>query len=115
MATIENNKLIAEFMGGVLIYPANTNYGVFKFSKEDKHKLTYDIEPSTENGIAQGFLKFHSSWDWLMPVIRKIRSLDPPHGWGYHNAICAALIETDIDTTYKVVVEFIKWYNNEQK
>ena len=77
-------------------------------------------------------LKFHSSWDWLMPVVEKINNttdefgnemdfqigngfvwVDPPIG----NRIYFSGNEIDhkkepmIDKVYKAVVEFMQWYN----
>ena len=49
---IENNKLIAEFMG----YTPN-EYGVYQ-TPHGKYHLDH--------------FSFHSSWDWLMPVVEKI-------------------------------------------
>ncbi len=50
MSTKENNKLIAKFMDT-------------------------EITNNTKN-ILGSSLKYHSSWDWLMPVIEKIESLN---------------------------------------
>lgn len=54
MNTTENNKLIAEFM---------TPKG-------------YDGYGKAPNQVAPKFLKYHSSWDWLMPVVKKIGELE---------------------------------------
>ncbi len=116
MTTMESNRLIAEFMGGVLIFPDTCNYGVFKFSKEDKHKFTYDTEPTTENGIAQGMLKFHKSWDWLMPVVVECFNRNDEDNLSNHQFILNdALLETNIDSLYKAVVNFITWYNENSR
>ena len=52
------NKLIAEFMGF-----QKTTIG------------WYDYEESLPNTNDNTFdsLKFHNSWDWLMPVIKKVK------------------------------------------
>jgi hypothetical protein len=55
-------------------------------------------------------MQFHTSWDWLMPVVETC----------YHNGadgneigdITHALLDCDIDHTYKAVVKFINEYNN---
>ena len=49
---MENNKLIAEFMD----YPSNDIW-----------------RTNTENKLMS---EYHKSWDWLMPVVEKIESLD---------------------------------------
>ena len=86
---MKNNKLIAEFMGvdtpdGVLFRDANTN----------------------------GFhsIKYHTSWDWLMPVAKKcINPEDNTEGW---DNLAVALTTCNIDEVYQAVVEFIKTYND---
>jgi hypothetical protein len=50
---MENNKLIAEFMG--IRYAENRN------SHKSSDYYYEDIE-----------LEYHTSWDWLMPVMAKI-------------------------------------------
>ncbi len=98
MNTQDNNKLIAEFMG---ITP--NEEGVYQVSK---HK-GYDVEN----------LHYHISWDWLMPVVDKIKSISgklPTHignipndeDWESNN-----FLSTNIEETYRAVVEFIKKYN----
>lgn len=64
-------------------------------------------------------LRYHHSWDWLMPVVEKIESLRDLNGDAYRFSIdmCNVSIEnTDIEilggdfkinTTYKAVVKFI--------
>lgn len=126
MKTIkENNRLIAEFMGGELIYPNTCNYGVFKFSAKDKHKLTYTTEPTTENGIAEGFLRFNSSWDWLMPVVEKIEGLGYTTEKNYQrvdrdwqflitrrsNILFQEFNNDSRIACYDAIVNFIEWYN----
>ncbi len=54
--------------------------------------------------------RYHNSWDELMFVVKKIKSLNVPYGWGYHNAICASLIDCNIEETYKYCFEFIERY-----
>tara|TARA_R110000751_G_scaffold39007_1_gene93060 strand:- start:372 stop:671 length:300 start_codon:yes stop_codon:yes gene_type:complete len=92
------NKLIADFMGIGHLYPGNTPI--------DK-------------------LQYHTSWEWLMPVVEKIEEA------GYYvliglqqDSLITAVYQNNSDKficegwgakkkigTYKAVVEFIKWYN----
>ena len=64
---IENNRLIAEFMGWVLTngFEGDIRYNVPKKVFTDP-RLCY-IEPAR--------MLYHSSWDWLMPVVEKIESI----------------------------------------
>lgn len=93
--TTENNKLIAEFMGGY------TPYERFGDSTEYYYRGHY---VTLEN------MKFQTSWDWLMPVIKKINEqIDPnvrglwrmiTHPYSYH-----------IEDVFNQVVEFINEHN----
>ena len=55
-------------------------------------------------------LKYHSSWDWLMPVAEKCLTTNEPTD-GQHYFINDALLTCNIDVVYDRVVEFIKEYN----
>ena len=114
-----NNKMIAEFMG--IVYPKLDNVIVIDnvVIKEDE-------------------LQYHISWDWLMPVVEKIRltpSYDGHFKFGTEVKICGdrttiqsggyGLIHhsdfyfnktfrgqhNTTEATYKAVVQFIKWKN----
>ena len=56
----ENNKLILEFMGCTNPFNDITDATLYKIEQG-----TFEINE----------LKYHTSWDWLMPVINKIRSM----------------------------------------
>ena len=57
-------------------------------------------------------LKFHSSWDWLMPVANEIiKSRDEQNADWDLTDLKYALQTTNIELVYKAVVEFIKEYN----
>ena len=98
---MENNKLIAEFMGDTL--PLNT--GMMGLSEADVQDL--------EN------LKYDTSWDWLMPVVQKCHETEivvqPSVEGGCSGLITFPLIGLPyMESTYNAVVKFIKEYNNEQ-
>jgi hypothetical protein len=57
----QDNMLIAEFMG-------NKMNGVFYISG-------YDANFPTQRLVHPNDLEYHESWDWLMPVVEKIRLL----------------------------------------
>lgn len=79
---MKDNKLIAEFMGDIPKYVIGHGKAYNKYKDYSK------------------------SWDWLMPVIDKC------YQEHMSKHIADAVMTCDIDTTYKVVVEFIKEYND---
>lgn len=65
--------------------------------------------------------RFHTSWDWLMPVIKKCHDSPPPSslGWSKSERIESRIVASDfycddIVGAWLGVVEFIKWYNIEK-
>ena len=106
---MEGNKLIAEFMGGY------TPYERFGNSTEYYYNGGY---------VYLNDMHFHSSWDWLMPVVDKIESLRDENGNAYRFTIDMGNAQIEgtnieivggsckLDTTYQAVVEFIKDQNN---
>lgn len=114
---MENNKLIAEFMQ---LPSQGMGDGLHRLY-EDPFSGEY-----TED------LKYHCSWDWLMPVVEKIENISCKrqtftidicahhcqiNGYGsivnndiiIHNDV----ITSKIDAIYLIVVNFIRWYNQQ--
>lgn len=89
--TMENNKLIAEFMGGY------TPYERFGDSTEYYYKGHY---VTLEN------MKFQTSWDWLMPVIKKINEQIDPNVKGLWRMITHPY-DYHVGDVFSQVVEFI--------
>ena len=98
---MKDNKLIAEFMGMELGHDKTMYYD----DAENLHPPT----PVNE-------LKFHTSWDWLMPVIEKCLIGEAEQDEEISNTtiknIYEGICNQDISYAYKSVVEFIKKYNN---
>ena len=99
---MENSELIAEFMGF-----QKTNIGWYD-SEEIMPPLsnTYDSNTFDEHELA-----FHTSWDWLMPVVSKITRDEILIENEYRESIMDTVPYGLIEDTYKVVVEFINEYN----
>ena len=93
---MEDNKLIAEFMG---------RGGTFN---HDKTMICTGIFPDTMT-----LMKYHTSWDWLMPAVQKCFDTQQPEE-GQHYFINESLLTMDIGVVYDRVVEFIKTYNDER-
>ena len=88
-----SNKLIAEFMG-------------FK-----EHEGSYYL-PLYNGGdwVPDVELEYHTSWDWLMPVVIKIGGIENILGAMKKLRTYSKVI--NLEDTYKAVVEFIKNQNN---
>ena len=86
---MKDNKLIAEFMG-----VETTDGLVFQDNN------THEFHP----------IKYHTSWDWLMPVVNKCYTSNMQHP---NDDITQGLIDVDIEATYQAVVKFIKIYNDD--
>ena len=100
----ENNKIIAEFMG---------------IADEIETGATSLIQIEGITGYYKNDnLKFHTDWNWLMEAIEKCLIGEAEHDDEKANKaiseIYKSLCNINISATYKSVVEFIKWYN-EQK
>src|ERR1035437_3431604 len=101
---LEGNKLISEFMGMIAV---------------DEYKFRCGKE--WHETIDRGRLVYHSSWDELMPVIKKCWNSPSPtsEGWRKVDRIehCVNpnyIFADNITGVYQEVVKFIKWYNSEK-
>ena len=101
MENLENNKLIAEFMQSL-------EDGLYK-----------DGLYFYEGGYYDTNMEFHTSWDWLMPVIERCLVGEAEQSEEVSNTaiknIYEGICNQDIHFAYKSVVEFIKWYNKNNK
>ena len=100
---MQDNKLIAEFMG------LSIKEGVCYYTDaDDMFPMGIEVE--------EPYLPYHTSWDWLMPVVEKIENdgLDP------HGMIDNSLRKNNqkrwrsIEDLYNVAVYLINIYNNER-
>ena len=121
----ENNKLIVEFME--VDKQIISTGDIHSWNDAPFYYTTEDSKEKVINNIAK-YSKYHTSYDWLMPVVEKIEN---------HHEYCDVLIcpvgcsisvtrlsindtyycqidndaGTKIEGVYASVVEFIKWYN----
>ena len=128
---IENNKLIAEFMGFQLSW-LTIPYGD---KKENTVKIkTYvgDFPQMLNEHCQPETLFYHSSWDWLMPVVEKITKdyayiaylptcsedewavefySDKKEPFIVFKCVAEEYDTSYLKAVYKAIIEFIKWYN----
>jgi hypothetical protein len=138
---INNNALIAEFMGGEYT-TTPSKHSVYVFPTNP------DPESSRSNVKAIDELKYHQSYSWLMSVVENIESLRFTSGTCTNQQViitinrntCYISIFNDtnlktllpiggkyyywhleqptcgkskLEAVYNAVVQFIKWYNND--
>lgn len=98
---MSNNKLIAEFMG---------------LGDGDKY-----FSPTLEDAESVGLgthvypdeMRYHASWDWLMPVLKKINLRLHPDTYGLWRMINVPT-EYTIKEVHTQAVQFIKECNDER-
>ena len=99
---MNQNKLIAEFMG---LQFENDQYYVYSNAVKSGSGVwtTYSVDE----------LKYHTSWDWLMPVVQKCynEESEEMNNLGATADISMYLTDVDIQGVYSAVSEFIKQYN----
>ena len=103
--TTENNKIIAEFMG---------------YIDNGCSEEGFLINPITNFDEEINDLRYHLDWNWLIEVVEKIYQTEL-----YYNKYIdfnASMftdgkieLSTKIDLVYNQCVEFIKWYNEQNK
>ena len=114
---LEGNKLIAEFIEYTPIY-LNSNYNRLKCFCDEY--ITCPQCRGLEEAETYGY--FHSSWDWLMPVVIKMASMKEyisKYESFYIEGNPIACFSTsdiyDVNLNLQIlwneVIEFIKWYN----
>lgn len=98
---IENNALIAEF----------ADY-------YQKNGLWYN----SDGEFVGHYLKFHISWDCLMPVVQKAKDIMgckaiddcTKEEWIATTSLTRLLIGTDIVIVWKALIKYITWYNSQK-
>jgi len=103
-----SNKLIAEFMGYKLaeLYIGLAWESPYKKSVEDTFELHGRLWRENDS-----YYKFHTSWDWLMPVLKKINLQLNPDNYNDWRMINRPT-EYNIENVHAQAVEFIKNQNN---
>lgn len=93
---IEGNKLIAEFME-------------YRFKNQSKYWCIYPLDDNSFlrnlGWVEFNNLKFHLSWDWLMPCIGKISNVcEEPEEL---DGLKYALLTNNIEEAWKFVVNYL--------
>ena len=99
---IEDNELLAEFIGFDVLSNGHYQY---------------------ESELTRTLPEFNSDWNWLMQVVEKIESLNHKNNEEHfqlvsfiHHWLRRKHKElTKIEAVYNACIEFIKWYNEQNK
>ena len=107
----EYNKLCAEFLGW-----------------KNKGMVNLELWVSTEYqyGIMTNELKFHSDWNWIMEVFKKIQKEGYTYGivvgassiWKYEDVTTPIFIQTSedpLEASVRVLNQFLNWYNEQKQ
>ena len=117
---VENNNLIAEFMG---VFDKILSTGnIHSWSDAPFYYTTEDTREKVIKNISK-YSKYSKDWNWLMEVVEKIENYNEftnvlfaprgcaidcyiENGFSFSNDC-----DTKIEAVYNACVEFIKWYN----
>jgi hypothetical protein len=110
---MKNNKLIAEFMGLETPFNEISDATLYTYKGiEEASAITFVVDVELHE------MRYHLSWDWLMPVVKKIKILvmeddsDELYNSEEWDNITHTLVQIEIKSVYQAVIEFIKNQNN---
>ncbi len=113
MTQDEGKIILAEFMGAEVEKPYN-DYGgisgvVFYYPK--------DTSPSIYRNLGISSIEYYTSYDWIIPVVRKISKLQSLGDInGLFSSVMKAVTRLEIPAVIaEKAVEFLKWNNNAKK
>ena len=125
---VENNKLIAEFMG---VFDKILSTGnIHSWSDAPFYYTTEDTREKVIENISK-YSKYNKDWSWLMRVVEEIENLQDENNCAIYNVqieqcfveiiinhTSETIVEVDCNTkiqaVYQACVEFIKWYNKQK-
>lgn len=135
---LTDNELIAEFMGATIDHERTDGRKLWGLADLPEFCKQIDIPESRVRVFYEKDLGFHTSWDWLMPVVEKMYklgySVDIDSGnrrtWIHRNdtGLIANLPDysqefrgnksyahdlTPVQCVYQSVIDWLKWYNQQ--
>ncbi len=121
MHTIENDRLIAEFMGEnhTLVKDLETGQDLVVAIVCVLNKGIKNVVPPE---VFTRITEYHTSWDYLMPVVEKMWKITGHRNLFYQEVSEDLTIYSKEEAgsnlrkeVYSLVVEFIKWYNENKE
>jgi hypothetical protein len=112
----ENNRLLAEFMG---LKPKLESPDVYSYSDMPFFSVRESCPEKVMEAISK-YVKYDSSWDWLMEVVEKIESIKGTQIFingiscevMFKGRVISKHFNTKIEAVYNACVEFVKYYNS---
>lgn len=127
------NKLIAMFMGGSISSEEEYElpHGSRGYVMIKNWRLPEGVPLGDIDRAKIGHFKYNLSWDWLMPVIRKINTLGKGIQFAIFKTYVSCTVEkggkfykdfsfshaeyitgeqSDLEAAYKLVYKFVEWY-----
>lgn len=102
-------EMIAIFMGGLWNVHSN-KFGIGNSSYCDYNEKKNVVRALNHYTINE--LKYHTSWNWLIPVVSKILiGSYTMEGVKKMKEVQNSLITCSIEKTFESVCKFIEWYN----
>lgn len=104
--TEEKNKVLAEFMGeSIIMQKSSVGNFLIPMRFDNVHHRGYTA------------CKYHSSYDWLMPVWHKFRDLETKGmekmiHCDYVEKLESAILWHPITEAFDLLVEAVEWYNS---
>ena len=96
---MKDNKLIAEFMG-------------MTYGDTNDNSVMIQMTPQGNEVVPIESMQYHTSWDWLMPVVREVLTIVDINLVNYFvDELKFCVLDNDIDGAFEEVVEFINYLN----
>lgn len=121
------NKMIAAFLDGEVreVWKIQGRSEEAWFGEVAEKWRKEKLRINVGNAILEGQLEFHSSWEWLMPVLEKIsnlRNLYQLFGTGHtYRCMIDCMVPSPksivhqgddlFECAYEAVLEYVKFYN----
>jgi hypothetical protein len=124
MNRLESNKLLAEFMG--VFDKILSTQNIHSWSDAPFYYTTENSKEKVIENISN-YVKYDTDWNWLMQVVEKIENYNEFANVLFAPQGCAIDVyiengfafsndcNTKIEAVYNACVEFVKWFNNQNK
>lgn len=101
-----DDKLVCLFMG---IKPKSVTPDLYYWDDSPFFYVSEHTPEKVMDAIIK-YVKYRTSWDWLIPVVKKCLIGEGENGYNYQN-LYDAICKVNITDTFNEVINYIKWYN----